>query len=48
VETPPIAFGAIFSEVYRFDPAHTWFRGLVAEVARGAAPDAPRPRARRA
>jgi DNA-binding transcriptional LysR family regulator len=48
VETPPIAFGAIFSEVYRFDPAHTWFRGLVAEVARGAAPDAPRTRARRA
>jgi DNA-binding transcriptional LysR family regulator len=34
LETPAIAFGAIFSEVYRFDPVHTWFRGLVAEVAR--------------
>jgi DNA-binding transcriptional LysR family regulator len=48
VETPHIAFGAIFSEVYRFDPAHTWFRGLVAEVARSDAASAPpRPRARR-
>jgi DNA-binding transcriptional LysR family regulator len=41
LETPPIAFGAIFSEVYRFDPAHAWFRGLVAEVARAAGERAP-------
>lgn len=44
LEVPGFRFGVLYGELDRYDPAHTWFRGLLAEVASASGAAAPRPR----